>query len=101
MIFFNIGARVVDEMHIIHVRRARGHAGKARQATVDMLHHFCAGLTLIFQHVLHKVDAAARTIEFVTKQDVGGAGGGAKPAMNAFANHRFRHGRLRVRELHI
>ncbi len=44
---------------------------------------------LAFQHLLHQVDAAARAIEFVAQQLVGGAGGGAEAAVHTFAQDGF------------
>src|SRR3546814_4282037 len=60
----------------------------------------CA-LPIFLQHVLDQVNAAARAIEFVAEKDIGRAGRGAKAAMHAFADHRFRtgHGRIGKRRL--
>src|SRR6478609_7491044 len=35
---FDVVAGVIDKVHVMHARGAGGHAGQARQATVDMLH---------------------------------------------------------------
>ena len=43
------------------------------------------GLLLALQHLLHQVNAPARAVEFVPEQDVSGAGGSAKTAMDAGA----------------
>ena len=40
---------------------------------------------LAFQHLLDQVDAAARAVELVAQQLVGGAGGGAEAAVHALA----------------
>jgi hypothetical protein len=39
------------------------------------------------QHLLDQIDAAARTLEFVTEQDIGRAGSGPEPAMRAIPQH--------------
>ncbi len=36
----DMGAGVVDQVHVVHAGRAGGHAGKAGQAAVDMCDHF-------------------------------------------------------------
>jgi hypothetical protein len=42
-----------------------------------------------FEHLLHQVDAAARAVQLVAQQLVGGAGGGAKAAVHALAQDGF------------
>ena len=81
----DMGARVVDEVHVVHARRAGGHAGQARQAAVDMLDHLGGRRPVVLQHVLDQVDAPARRIELVAEQHVGRAGRGAEAAMHAGA----------------
>ena len=51
------------------------------------------------EHSLDQVDAAARRIELIAEQDIGGAGRGAEAAMDAFADDRIGFGDLRVGEL--
>ena len=60
---FDIRARLVHKVHIVHPGRASGHAGETRQASVDVRRHFFACRPLVFQHVLDKGDAPARTVE--------------------------------------
>ena len=79
----DIGAGVVDQMHVVHAGRACGHAGEAGQAAIDMADHFLGCGTPGLQHVLDEIDAAARAIEFIAEQDEGGAGRGAEAAMHA------------------
>ncbi len=88
----DVMSRMVDEMHVVHARRAGRHAGQARQATVDMLHHLSGRRAVVLQHVLDEVDAAARAVELVAEQRVGRAGRGAETAMHAGAQDlgRFR-----------
>src|SRR3546814_5135327 len=79
---------MIDQMHIVHARGAGRHARQARQAAVDMLDDLSSGFTLVLEHVLHQVNAPARAVEFIAKQNIGGTGGGAETAMHAFADHR-------------
>ena len=72
-------------MHVVHARRARGHAGEARQAAVDVLDHLGGRRPVVLQHVLDQVDAPARGIELVAEQHIGRAGRGAEAAMHAGA----------------
>ena len=53
-------ARMIDQMHVVHARRAGGHAGEARQAAVDVLDHLAGRGPVVLQHVLDQVDAPAR-----------------------------------------
>ncbi len=94
--FFDMGAGMVDEVHVVHPGRAGGHAGQAGQAAVDVLDHLRARRLAPLQHVLDQVDAPARRIELVAEQQVGRAGGGAEAAMHAGAKDllRGRHGRI-------
>src|SRR3546814_3883149 len=92
---------MIDEMHVVHAGRAGRHAREARKAPVDVLDDLGGRRALLLQHVLDQVNAAARAIEFVAEKDIGRAGRGAKAAMHAFADHRFRtgHGRIGKRRL--
>src|SRR3546814_19840260 len=81
---------MIDQMHIGHARGAVRHARRARQAAVDMLYDLSSGFTVVLEHVLHQVNAPARAVEFIAKQNIGGTGGGAETAMHAFADHCFR-----------
>ena len=56
----DMGAGVVDQMHVVHARRAGRHAGEAGQAAVDMGDDLPVGRPAVLQHVLDQVDAAAR-----------------------------------------
>ena len=81
----DIGAGMIDQMHVIDPRRAGGHAGQARQAPVDMFHNLDSGRLVVLQHVLDQVNPSARRIQFIAEQQIGRAGRGAKPAMHAGA----------------
>ena len=54
---------------------------------------------IALQHILDLIDTAARTVEFVPEQCVGGACRGAKPTMNARSQNRIRGGDVRIGEL--
>ncbi len=56
----DVGARMVDQVHVVDAGRAGRHAGEAGQAAVDMPDDLLVGRTIVFQHVLDQIDAAAR-----------------------------------------
>ena len=56
----DVGAGVIDEMHVVHARRTGRHAGEAREAPVDVENRLGVGRPVVLQHVLDEVDAAAR-----------------------------------------
>ena len=78
-----MGAGVIDQMHVVDARRTGRHAGQAGQAAVDVLDDLAARRLALFQHVLDEIDAPARGIVFVSEQQIGRAGRGAKAAMHA------------------
>src|SRR5579885_2279246 len=84
---WRIAPRAVDQMHVVHARRAGRHAREAGKAPVDMLNGNGVGRPLLFEHILDEVDSPARTIELVAKQHKGRAGRGAKAAVNAGAQN--------------
>ncbi len=47
------------------------------------------GNRLALQHLLYQVYASARTVKFVSKQLIGGAGGGAEAAVHAGPQYAF------------
>ena len=69
---------------IVYARGAGGFAGAAEQAAIQVTLGDVAGW-LTFQHLLNQIDAAARSIQFISEQLVSGAGGGAEAAMYAVA----------------
>ena len=95
----DVAAAVVDQVHVVHAGRASRHAGQAAEAAVHVLDHVRGGGATGFEHVLHQVDAAARTIQFVAEQHEGRAGGRAHAAMYAGAEHAVGGGGLRVTQL--
>ena len=89
----DVGAGVIDEVHVVDARRAGRHAGEARQAAVDVGDDLLGRRLAALQHVLDQVDAAARTVELVAEQHVGRAGRGAEAAMDAAAQESSRRRR--------
>ncbi len=55
----------------------------------------------LFEHVLDRVDAAARTVALIAKHDVGRTGRGAEPAMHATPQDAVRSCDLRIVELRL
>ena len=95
----DIGARVVDQVHVVHARWAGRHAGQAGQAAIDMAHHLLGRRLAAFQHLLDQVDAPARGIELVAQQQEGRAGRRAHAAMDAGAQDAVALGRVGVGQL--
>lgn len=76
--FLDMHAGGIDQVHIVHLHRAGGHARHARQAAVQVRHCLRLGRRAAFQHFLDQVDAAARRVVFVVQQHIRGAARGAK-----------------------
>ena len=95
----DVGAGVIDQVHVVHAGRAGRHAGEAGQAAVDMGDDFPVGRASVLQHVLDQVDAPARAVELVAQRHIGRAGRGAEAAMHAFAQDAFGFRDMRVGEL--
>ena len=58
----DMGARVIDEMHVVHPGRTGGHTGQTGEAAIDMGHDFGRGRLTVLQHLLDQVDAPARRV---------------------------------------
>ena len=95
----DVGARVVDEVHVVDAAGARGHAREAGEAAVDVLAHHRGRLAAALEHLLHQVDAPARAVALVAEQHVGGAGGRAEAAVHALSQDAIDLGDARVLEL--
>ena len=95
----DVGAGVVDEVHVVDAAGAGGHAGEAGEAAVDVSLHLRARGTVVLEHLLHQVDAAARAVALVAQQHVGRAGGGAEAAVHAAAQDLVDLRRARVFQL--
>ena len=90
---------MVDQVHVVHARRAGRHAGQARQATVDVPDFRLARRAVALQHRLDEVDPPTWAVALVAQQHEGRAGGGAEAAMHALAQDILAARRLRIGEL--
>ena len=79
---FHLLPGVLDQPVVVDPGRARGHAGHAAQAPVEVPHHRRAQ-RLPVEPLLHQVDAPARRIHLLAPQHVRGAGGQAEAAVHA------------------
>src|SRR5208282_2359040 len=95
---FDMTSRMIDEMHVVHARRAGGHARQAGEAAVDMLGHLLRRRPVVLEHVLDEVDASARAVELIAQQRIGRAGGGAEAAVDAGAEDLLGFPRVRIGE---
>jgi len=95
----HIVAGVVDQLGVIDAGGAGGGAGQAGKAAVDVFDHLWRRICVGLQHFLDQIDAPARAIQLVAEQDIGGAGGGAEAAVDAFADHRLGDGGVRISQL--
>ena len=96
---FDVGPRVVDEVHIVHAGRACRHAGQTGQATIHMQNDLGRCRLVLFQHVLDQINPPSRTVEFVAEQLKRRTGRGAKAAMHAGPQHLIGGGGLRISQL--
>ena len=78
----------VDQVAILHAAGAGAFAVAASEAPVQMHLRLARG-RLAFEHLFDEVDAAARAIQLVAQQLVGGAGCRAETAVHAFAHDGF------------
>src|SRR5208283_1511747 len=85
-----MGARMIDEMHVMDARGTGRHAAQARETAIEMMRRARIGRPVVLEHLLDEIDAAARTIEFVAGQEKGRAGRRAEAAMHAGAKDFFR-----------
>ena len=74
----------VDQLIVSYSRWAGGFTGAAGQAAVEV-HAGARGGRVPLEDLLDLVDAAARSVQFIAQQLVGGAGGGAETAVHATA----------------
>jgi hypothetical protein len=96
---FDVRSRVIYQMHVVHIRGTRGHAGKTGEAAVNVLDFRGGWPALVLQHVLHQIDAATRAVELVPQEQIGRAGRQTESAVHALANYRFGAGSSRILEL--
>jgi hypothetical protein len=90
---------VIDQVHVVHARRAGRHAGQTRQATVDVPDLGVAGRAIALEHRLDEIDAATRTVALVAQQHEGRTGRRAEAAMHALAQDVLAARGLRIGEL--
>ena len=108
-IAFNLRTRSFDELAVIHSGRARGHAGHAAEAGVEVADPLGSHLRGAFGGQLHQIDATARRIHFLPPQNVSGTRGQTKTAVDALVNDgrggwmvRVERGRKRIgRRRHV
>jgi hypothetical protein len=93
VIAFDLRARSLNEFAVFDPGGAGGHTGHAAEAGIDMTDKCLVNFRFAFLSHFHQVNAAPRGIGFFTPQDVGGAGGQAEAAVNAFVDE-FERGRL-------
>jgi hypothetical protein len=74
----------------MHARRTCAHAGKAREASVDMLNRLFIGGAPLLHHLLDKIDPTARTIQFISQKLVCRTCRRTKTAMNTAAQNFIR-----------
>jgi len=84
-----MGAGMINQMHVIHPRRAGGHAPQAGQAAIKMLDRLGVRWRIGLQHILYQNNPAARAVAFIAQQLIRRTSGGAKSAMDAFAQDRI------------
>ena len=92
---------MIDQVHVVHARRAGRHAAEAAQAAVDVGDGRLVRHPAVFQHVLDEVDAAARAVELVAQHLVGRAGRRAEAAMDAGPQDLVRAAGERVGKLRV
>ena len=93
------GPGPVQQMHVIDARGTGGHARQTRKAAVNMAHRAGIGWVACFQHVLDQIDPATGAVQFIAQQNIGWAGGGAKAAMDAFAQDTVSLSHIRIAQL--
>src|SRR5438552_2390281 len=63
----DMGAGVIDEVHVMHPRGAGRHAGETRETAVDVLDDLGSRGPVLLQHLLDQVNTPAWRIELVTE----------------------------------
>jgi hypothetical protein len=95
----DVGASVIDEVHVVDAARTGGHAGETGQAAVDVVLHLGACRAVVLEHVFHQIDTPARAVALVAQEHIGGASGGAETAVHAAAQDLVDLGRAWVLKL--
>ncbi len=86
--FLDQGTPYIEQSTVTYPRGTRGFTGSASEAAVKMALRVSAGLRSL-KNLLDQVDAAARTVEFIPKQLVSGAGCRAEAAVHAGTQYGF------------
>jgi hypothetical protein len=84
VVAFDLGAGGFDEFSVFDAGGARRHAGDATEAGVEVADPGFVDFCQAFVGGFHEMDAAARGVHFFAPKDVGGAGGKAEAAVDAF-----------------
>jgi hypothetical protein len=84
VIAFDLGTRGFNEFAVIDPGRAGGHASDATEAGIEVPDPFFRHLRLAFEGHFHEIDAAAGGIHLFPPENVGGTGGKAEAAVDAF-----------------
>ena len=82
----DLAPRRLDEGIVLNPGRARGEAGHAAQACVEVLHPLRSDLAFALLRRFHQVDTASRRIHLFTPEHVSGAGGQTEAAVYALAD---------------
>jgi hypothetical protein len=93
---FDLCASSFDQFSVIDTGRARGHAGHAAEAGVDMADPLRIYRGVAFAGKFHQVDAAARRVHLFVPEHVSGADGQAEAAVHAILDNLFRRRMMRV-----
>src|SRR6185437_1127842 len=93
MMTLDLSASGFDELSVVNAGGTGGHAGHAAEAGVEMANPLRVHGGGAFAGDFHQVDAAARRVHLFVPEDVGGADGETKAAVNALVDD---FGRRRV-----
>ena len=90
---------VIDQVLVIHSRRAGRHAGKTGQTAINVFHDQVRRRSVVLQHVFYQINPTPRTIQLIAKQHIGGTGRYTKSTVYTAAQNLFRFINIRIREL--
>src|SRR5579859_8142579 len=86
MMAFDLSASGFDEFSVVDARRTCGHASHAAEAGIKMADPLGIHGGVAFASNFHEIDAAARRVHLFVPEDIGGADGEAKTAVDAFVD---------------
>ena len=87
-ISFDLCARGLDQFSVVDAGRARGHAGHAPEAAIEMADPFGVDLRRAFPGKFHQIDTAARRIHFLVPKNVSGTCGETEAAVHTLVDDR-------------